>query len=221
MRVVDAGGQPVEGARVEVGSFFPTEVDAQCDFPESFRMVTADAAGNYLFQGLGPQACTLTPLVEHNTLADPTTPPAFLPKVAVLPASGSVRIDLAERSGPASLRVSKDRSVLNVYLLEGDVAAPTTWRELEALEPRALSQGLSSEEAAVEADRAFSRKPHLDFHRLPLGRYTLIVTKPVRQGNGGASVLRLPVDLTGPGLQQVRVEFSGNEPAILYRHTGR
>ena len=160
--VTDARGRPFPEAHVV----------ARCDLPAGVQTVTADAQGRYRLRGLGPHACTLQPFVERNTLADPTTPPAFMPKVVVLPASGNVRVDLAERSGPASLRVLKDPSVLDVYLLEGDVEAPSTSRALDALEPRSLSQGLSfeNEDDALAVEPVSRRKPPLDFHRLPLGR---------------------------------------------------
>ncbi|QSQ23204.1 carboxypeptidase regulatory-like domain-containing protein [Pyxidicoccus parkwayensis] len=164
--------------------------------------IPLDAAGRFAMHGLdGGQPCSLQVSTD-----DDAGPPLhfFSPRQVMLPARGTLRVELSARSGPASLKVQVPRMDMWLGLLEGEVPMPETWKQYKAL------RGVLRTDPCEDC-RALQRhdKPgEYTFSQLPLGRYTLLVGA-LRPGLDGMAFVRVPVNLTAPG--QTRVEVSATE----------
>ncbi|WP_164019532.1 carboxypeptidase-like regulatory domain-containing protein [Pyxidicoccus trucidator] len=177
--------------------------EARLDVDCAPSPIQVDAAGRFVVHGLeGGQQCSLQ-VVTKDEAGAPLH--FFSPRQVVLPARGTLRVELSARRGPASLAVQVPRRAVWLGLLEGEVPTPGTWKQY--LELRGVLRTDPCEDCRERQLRDGSGA--YTFSQLPLGRYTLLVGE-MRSGLDGMAFVRVPVKLTAAG--QTRVEVSATEP---------
>lgn len=162
-----------------------------------------DAQGRYVVHGLeGGKACLLSVDTRQATGSSEAVL-VFTPKRVVLPTRGMLRVDLAARRGPASLKVRLPHREGAAVLLEGDVPMPETWRQ-----HLQQTEGALRSDPGVSLDIPWNAPVEVSFSQLSPGRYTLFAIR-LQRGGSHVALVRVPVTLDGPEAKRVEVDFAG------------
>ncbi|WP_338080571.1 carboxypeptidase-like regulatory domain-containing protein [Corallococcus exiguus] len=192
-------GSVTDGARVP---FAGVSLDVRCEGGFKASAGT-DWAGQYAMHIPGDRECHVHPTVSPPNVGElPQPPPAsFSPTRLRLAPGARHRWDPTPRPGPASLKVSvkASREFVTAFVLPGDVPWPHSPEALDAL----IRAGFKSDVDDDGFTPSFMLGAVFHFSHLPLGHHTLFIHEQI---DGADAILRVPVALTGAGVQVIRSE---------------